>query len=89
LFDDVRISVQSNMGDFSKLPNQSNKPTGTFRGKSRSEQGSLSRITVTIPDELLEQADLYVLQRRRGAKGFNRSALIEEALRSLMDRESS
>ena len=67
-------------------PSPPGKPTAdTYRGKRRSENGSLTRITVTLPDDLLQRADERVLQRRRDAQGFNRSALIEEALRSLLD----
>ena len=63
-------------------------PTATqtpYRGKERSENGSLTRITVTLPDDLLERTDLHVLERRRDARAYNRSALIEEALRAMLD----
>ncbi len=60
----------------------------TYRGRHRSSNGRLSRITVTLPDDLLEAADTRVLERRRDAKGFNRSALIEEALQIYLDERT-
>ena len=68
----------------SELPSGSTNPT--YRGRNRSSSGELARITLTLPSDLLFSADTHVLKKRRHAKAYNRSALIEAALRAYLKR---
>lgn len=49
------------------------------RGRERAED--LERVNLTLPADLIARADGLVLeQKRSGRRGYNRSALIQEAL---------
>lgn len=49
------------------------------RGRERAED--LERVNLTLPADLISRADGVVLEKKRsGRRGYNRSALIQEAL---------
>ena len=56
----------------------------SHRGVARAASGELVKASVTLPKELLQDVDLEVLMRKRSEPSFNRSALVEEALRAHM-----
>jgi hypothetical protein len=61
-----------------------------YRGQDRSGGEELQRLNVTLPSDVLLEADLYVAKRKRqaGQGAYNRSALIDEALRQYLAREA-
>lgn len=56
----------------------------SYRGKSRAPGSALRTLSVTLPANLVLQADAFVLDRKQSVPSYNRSALIEEALRRFL-----
>ena len=56
----------------------------SFRGKNRAPGSTLKTLSVTLPADLIRMADSYVLEQKQAASGYNRSALLEEALKSFL-----
>lgn len=55
------------------------------RGRKRLvSKREMLHITVVLPPEIIEAADRIVTDRKRGDRGFNRSALVQEALANFM-----
>jgi metal-responsive CopG/Arc/MetJ family transcriptional regulator len=57
------------------------------RGATRAGDDVLAKTTVTLPRNLIAIADRLVVERKRQAPSFNRSALLEEALRDYLTRQ--
>lgn len=57
-----------------------------YRGQARADGQPLRTLSITLPADVLVEADTYVVQRKQASSGYNRSALIEEALRALLAR---
>jgi metal-responsive CopG/Arc/MetJ family transcriptional regulator len=55
---------------------------GQHRGASRAGEDTLAKTTVTLPKGLIAQADRAVIDRKQLEPTYNRSALVEEALRA-------
>ena len=55
-----------------------------YRGKDRGDGQPLKTVSITLPADVIESADMYVLRRKQSASGYNRSALVEEALREFL-----
>lgn len=55
-----------------------------YRGLSRAPGSTLKTLSVTLPVEVVRNADLYVVERKQSVPSYNRSALIEEALRAFL-----
>jgi metal-responsive CopG/Arc/MetJ family transcriptional regulator len=60
-----------------------------LRGVARAASGELVKASVTLPRELLLDVDYAVLMRKRTDPAFNRSAMVEEALRAHVSVTSS
>ena len=61
---------------------QSSEAKRPLRGVARADSGRLVKASVTLPRELLLDVDYAVLMRKRIEPAFNRSAMVEEALRA-------
>ena len=59
-----------------------------YRGAARAGTDSLAKTTVTLPKALITDTDLAVIDRKRSEPSFNRSALVEEALRAWLARNA-
>lgn len=59
---------------------------GAFRGHRRGSGAPLMKRSITLPRDVVFQADGHVLQRTAtaGGESYNRSARIEEALRTFL-----
>lgn len=59
---------------------------GVFRGNRRGNGAPLMKLSITLPKDVVLKADAHVLERKgiAGSESFNRSALIEEALRAYL-----
>src|SRR5690625_2548435 len=55
-----------------------------YRGKDRGDGQPLKTVSITLPADVIESADMFVLRRKQSASGYNRSALVEEALREFL-----
>lgn len=56
--------------------------TSIYRGKGRDDK--LTKTTVVLPTDIVNQMDRIVADRKFYNQGFNRSALIELALRTFL-----
>jgi hypothetical protein len=73
----IRQNVHSIMQHDETLPTN-------HRGSARAGEDTLAKTTVTLPRNLLANADRVVIERKRQEPSFNRSALLEEALRAYL-----
>ena len=60
---------------------------GQYRGVARARDDTLAKTTVTLPKGLIAEADRAVIDRKQLEPTFNRSALVEEALRAWLSRK--
>ena len=65
------------------MPREETLPTN-HRGTARAGEDVLAKTTVTLPRNLLATADRVVIERKRQEPSYNRSALLEEALRAFL-----
>lgn len=69
-----------------RRPRKKNQPA--YRGQARADGQPLRTLSITLPTDVVVDADMFVLQRKQSASGYNRSALVEEALRAFLKAQA-
>jgi len=69
-----------------RQPRKTSQPA--YRGQARADGQPLRTLSVTLPADVVGDADMFVLQRKQVANGYNRSALVEEALRAFLEAQT-
>ncbi len=59
-----------------------------YRGQARADGQPLRTLSITLPADVVVDADTFVLHRKQVASGYNRSALVEEALRAFLEAQA-
>jgi len=80
--DEQSLKDQLGQAPGKKKARTRNQPV--YRGKDRGDGQPLKTVSITLPADVIESADMFVLRRKQSASGYNRSALVEEALREFL-----
>lgn len=83
--DEQSLQGQEQQAPATKRARDREKPV--YRGKARAEGKPLKTLSITLPADIVSQADMFVLHRKQDASGYNRSALVEEALRAFLEAQ--
>lgn len=84
--DEQSLQEQEQLAPVPSKNRRRDKERPAYRGKARADGQALRTVSITLPADVLTEADTYVVQRKQVSSGYNRSALIEEALRAFLAR---